>query len=243
MSDTNDPARGERGRKGRAGGPGEAGERGRTGDVGRVGDTGKTGDTGAAGEIGKTGAAGQVGDTGAAGLTGATGPPGDVGAKGPGGQDGEHQRAVVEETLRQVRGRQDRRLLVQASLVGFLAALVVMVPVSIVVGGELASVGELQKVAKSNCDKLFDLTVIFEEDERAEAAATQQFLKTGNTFGLSPKELKDALAASAARDAVKIASLQRLARSDCPGTRDKPRTTTTNVTTTPPKPRTTPKAP
>lgn len=225
-----DPTQGAQGKTGKTGGPGGQGERGRTGDVGRVGDTGKTGDTGASGGSGREG---RAGDPGEKGKTGPMGPPGDAGPKGSDGQtSGEHQRVVVEETLRQIAGRQNRRLWIKSALLGFVAALVVMVPASIIIGHDLASVDDLEKIAKRNCTNIGTLAVIFEQETTARAAQNQRFLRQGSTFGMTPAQLKRAIADSAARDALKVAGLQRLARTECPG-QGYGGATTTNVTTIP----------
>jgi hypothetical protein len=146
----------------------------------------------------------------------------DPGQDVQGAVTGEHQKLVIEETLRQVASRSDRRLFIKAALVGFFLALVVMIPATWVVGLELASVGDVERLASRNCTTVREISDIFEQDEVAEAAATRNFLKRG-TLGLTKKELEQTLKNNAERDAVKIVRLRALAQSDCPKPKPEPK--------------------
>lgn len=211
-------AKGDQGKTGKTGGPGGQGERGRTGDPGRVGDTGKTGDTGASGGHG---AEGRAGDPGPKGKTGAEGPPGDPGPKGPDGGTA-RQKLVIEETLKQVSKRSDRRLMLKAAMGGFFAALLIMVPATFFIGLELASVSDLERIAATNsrliaqvCNTSRRHAEIEEQAAIDEAAQNRALIKAGATFGLTQKQLADTIRKSREREALRIARLRALADTDC----------------------------
>lgn len=229
---TDDPTQGAQGKTGGTGGPGEQGERGRRGDIGRVGDTGKTGDTG---QSGATGAQGQKGATGAAG------PAGDSGPKGPDGERFEvDTHAVVRETIEVTAKTRERRVAKRAFLGGLIAACLIMIPVSVVISEQQvkdrAKVSELEGVVaiqrqiiidlrqfaatnraeiRRNCRRFRQLADINRKDAEREQAASDRFLASGDTFGLTPERLAKLIRESRERDRKLTADYRKLAEIDC----------------------------